>query len=142
MLGWLRRRAPATAGKKRPDAASTGAEAHRRSMGARPRQAPRVSAKERDGGGLMVTVLLARPRWQRALGGPAAAERTFALDAVGRQVYEWCDGKARVKDLVARFTREKKVHPAEAETAVAMFLRTLAGKGLIVMELDKPKGRK
>jgi hypothetical protein len=110
-------------------------------MAAKPLQAPRLSTKERDGGGLMVTVALARPGWQRALGGSATSERTFALDAVGRQVYEWCDGKARVKDLVARFARDKKVHPAEAETAVTMFLRTLAGKGLIVMEMEKPKAR-
>jgi hypothetical protein len=118
---------------------SRGAELHRRSMSARPAQAPRVRAAEREGGGLMVTVRLERPRWQRFLGGELTMERTFGLDAAGREVYEWCDGRARVADLVARFAADHRLHVAEAETAVTMFLRTLLGKGLIVMEVEKRK---
>jgi hypothetical protein len=110
-------------------------------MSARPAQAPRVRAKEREDGGLMVTVLLQRPRWQRLLGGEGTMERSFGLDAVGRQVYEWCDGHASVAELIRRFTREKQVHPAEAEAAVTTFLRTLVHKGLVVMEIEKPTAK-
>lgn len=120
---------------------SPSAAQHRRSMLARPARAPRVGVKEREDGGLLVTVLLQRPRWQRLLGGEGTMERSFGLDAVGRQVYEWCDGRSTVADLVRRFAQEKRVHPAEAEAAVTTFLRTLVGKGLVVMEIEKPGGK-
>lgn len=106
-------------------------------MSARPAQAPRVDATQRDDGGLRVTVRLRRPRWQRFLGGQDTMERSFGMDAVGRQVYEWCDGRASVAVLVRRFARDHGVHAAEAEAAVTAFLRTLVNKGLVVMEMDK-----
>jgi hypothetical protein len=126
---------------EKPSEASPGADRHRRSMGARPAQAPRVRATQREDGGLLVTVLLQRPRWQRMLGGQGTMERSFGLDAVGRQVYDWCDGRASVADLIRRFARERQVHPAEAEAAVTTFLRTLVTKGLIVMEIAKPAAK-
>ena len=126
-------------GRASGPSAADAAKAHKRSMSARPLRAPRLRAEERDGGGLRVTVFLQRPRWQRVLGAPGTMERTFALDAVGRQVYEWCDGKTSVAALVARFAKDRQVHLAEAQAAVTMFLRTLAGKGLVVMEMDKKK---
>ena len=120
---------------------SPSAARHRRSMSARPTRAPRVRAAQREDGGLLVTVLLQRPRWQRFLGGQDTMERSLGLDAVGRQVYEWCDGRSTVAELVRRFAREKQVHPAEAEAAVTTFLRTLVHKGLVVMEIEKPAAK-
>ncbi len=122
--------------------ASARAEKHARSMLARPVQALRVRAEEREGGGLLVTVRLHRPGWQRLLGGGDTMEKSFGLDAIGRQVYDWCDGRSTVEELARRFARQRQVSVAEAEAAVTTFLRTLVSKGLVVMEMDRPGSRR
>lgn len=106
------------------------------SLGGVPHRLPVVRRCEREGK-LHLTVRFERPRWQRLLGGAEHAERTFALDAYGRRVYDGCDGRSTVRDIVHRFARQTQVSPPEAELAVARFLRTLMNKGLVVMELEK-----
>lgn len=107
-------------------------------LSARPERTPVVRTVERDDGGLKVVVRLVRPPWLRWLGGrPREFERTYGLDVLGREVYEACDGRTTVKTLMRNFEKRHHVSPAEAETAVAAFLRTLIAKGLVVMALDR-----
>jgi len=105
-------------------------------MSARPRAAAVIGIQPRDGGGAHVKVLLPRPRWQAWLGGGGDLEKTFALDAYGREVFEACDGKRSVRAIVRRFAANHRLNRAEAEMSVTAFLRTLMRKGLIVMEMD------
>lgn len=109
-------------------------------MAARPVQVPRVRLVERPDGGANVTVEVLRPGWQRLLGTPRHAERTFGLDAVGREVYEACDGKRTVGRLVGEFGRRRKCGRAESELAVTTFLETLVKKGLVVLAVRRPGG--
>ena len=112
-------------------------------MTARPRQAPVVRTKHRPDDGVNVTVMIRRPRWHRWLGGSERSERTFGLDAYGREVFEACDGKRSVRAIVRRFAANHEISRPEAELSVTTFLKTLMAKGLVVMELDKPaKGRR
>lgn len=111
-------------------------------MSARPRQAPIVRTEERPDGGANVTVLIRRPVWQRWIGGSHVAERTFGLDAYGREVFEACDGKRSVQAIVRRFARQHKLSRAEAEMSVTTFVRTLLGRGLLVIEVDRPDGKR
>lgn len=105
----------------------------------RPHRVPPVGAEERDGGGLLVTVELQRKGWQRWLGFPKLIRRSYGLDAVGRQVYDACDGRTTVRRIVRRFAEANRLNIAEAELAVTTFLKTLIGRGIIVMEVDRER---
>ena len=102
-------------------------------LSARPAQTPAERVEDRRDGGCLVTIRCLRPRWQRWLGGGPTAARTFGLDAVGREVYEACDGRRSVREIVADFAAAHSVSPAEAELSVTAFLRTLVAKGVAVI---------
>jgi hypothetical protein len=106
-------------------------------MGARPARRPAVQTRPREGGGLLVTVTLRRPRWQCWLGAPEQFEKTFGLDAIGRWVYEQCDGARSVRKIVQAFATKHGVTLAEAEIAVTTFLKTLMSKGVVEMAVSR-----
>jgi hypothetical protein len=102
-------------------------------MAARPCALP-VKRRETDAkGDLRLTVAYERTRLQRWLGASDRCERTYALDALGREVYEQCDGKRSVRDIAAAFAERHTVSLAEAEYSVTAYLRTLTAKGLVAM---------
>lgn len=105
-------------------------------MKGRPHRTPPVRTEEKNGK-LYVTVRFRRPGWQRILGADDTCERTFGLDAYGRCVYEGCDGKRTVEEVVRRFAETNRVSPPESEMAVTKFMRTLLAKGLVAMELER-----
>jgi hypothetical protein len=109
-------------------------------MAARPVRLPAARTEPRDGGGLYVTVCLERPRWQRWLGADETFERTFGLDALGRRVYEMCDGRRKVSHMARDLAEERKISRAEAEIAVTTFLKTLMSKGLVAAMVDRRNG--
>lgn len=90
---------------------------------------------ETKGEKFYVTLEFVRPRWQRVLGADKLCERSFGLDAYGREVYDACDGKTPVRTLIKRFAKKNHIDPAEAERNLTMFLKTLIGKGLIGIPL-------
>lgn len=104
---------------------------------ARPMHVPVKSAEADAKGELHVVMEYARPNWQQRIGGSAKCERTFVLDRLGREVYEWCDEKRSVRQIVARFAAEHKVSCAEAEYSVTTYLKTLLKKGLVAMVVDR-----
>jgi len=108
-------------------------------LAARPLRAEILGAEEKDGK-LHLTVELGRPRWQRLLGAEPRCRRTFALDALGQEVYRLCDGRNSVGDIVRRFGAGHNLCPADAETSVTAFLKTLMSKGLVGMEMDIAPG--
>lgn len=97
-----------------------------------------VVRKKRENDKLHLTVEFVRPRWQQMLGAEQICERTFALDEYGQRVYEYCDGRRTVRQVVDKFAKRTKVSQPEAETAVTRFMRTLIAKGLIAMQMEKP----
>jgi hypothetical protein len=102
-----------------------------------PHRLPSVRREEKNGK-LYVTVTFDRPRWQRLLGADRECERTFGLDAYGRQVYESCDGRRTVREVIRQFSQRTRISEPESEIAVTKFLRTLMAKGLVAIELEKP----
>ncbi len=103
-----------------------------------PHRLPAVRKEEKNGK-LYVTVKLERARWQRVLGADRECERTFGLDAYGRRVYESCDGRQSVRQVIRSFSKQTRISEPESELAVTKFLRTLMMKGLVAMELEKPR---
>lgn len=93
--------------------------------------------REEKNGKLYVTVRFKRPGWQRILGAVETCERTFGLDAYGRRVYERCDGKRTVEEIVGSFADVTRISLPEAEMAVTRFMKTLMSKGLIAVEIDR-----
>ncbi|MBN1865831.1 PqqD family protein [Candidatus Sumerlaeota bacterium] len=110
-------------------------------MKARPEQMPFVHRATEDDGGLKIAVKLRANRLARFLGGGGEVERTFQLDALGREVYEACDGEATVEKIVRAFAKRHKLSIGEAEVSVTTYLKTLVSKALIGMAVDKPGSR-
>jgi hypothetical protein len=105
-----------------------------------PFRLPPVRQEEKNGK-LYVTILYERPRWQRVLGADRECQRTFGLDMYGRSVYECCDGRRPVRQIVRQFAEQACVSVPEAEHAVTTFLRTLLSKGLVAMKMERVEGR-
>ncbi len=57
--------------------------------------------------------------------------RKIALDAVGSDVWELCDGERDVESVVRAIVKSHKLTRREAEVSVTMFLQTLAKKNLV-----------
>lgn len=108
---------------------------------ARPRALPTVRFEEQPGGTFNVTVRIAPVRWVRWFMRLNEVERTFSLDALGREVYEACDGKTDVKTIVRNFAAAHKLSIVEAEISVSTFLKTLTSKGLVALSVDRPRGQ-
>lgn len=70
---------------------------------------------------------------RRRFGPPGAPppEKQLELDELGTLTWDLMDGTLRFADIVRRFSRRTQVHPKEAETAVAQFIRELGKRGLI-----------
>lgn len=57
--------------------------------------------------------------------------RTLELDSMGSYVWNHIDGRNSVQDLAEIVTKHYKCHPAEAEHAVATFIRQLGRRGIL-----------
>jgi len=92
-----------------------------------------LEEKPLENGGVKVTISVpTRPMQRRLLRLPEYVKRDFELDAFGREVLQWCDGKNSVADLLDKFSARYRLSREESEKAVLTFLRTLTSKGLIV----------
>lgn len=96
-----------------------------------------VLKQEVKGTDLFITILCDRPRWQVVLGAQKTCEHTFCLDMLGKEVYEMCNGKDNVKEIVADFASKHNISIAEAEMSITQYLRTLMMKGLVAIQLPK-----
>jgi hypothetical protein len=65
-------------------------------------------------------------------------EKQLELDELGTLTWDLMDGRLRVADIVRRFSRQTRVHPKEAEAAVAQFIRELGKRGLIGLKQIDP----
>ena len=77
---------------------------------------------------------------RRRFGPPAkgTVEKQIELDELGTLTWDLMDGTLKFSDIVRRFSRRTKVHPKEAEAAVAQFIRELGRRGLIGLKKDEP----
>ena len=58
-------------------------------------------------------------------------QRTLELDAMGSRVWNLIDGQATVRDIARQIAGHYACHPAEAEQAVALFVRQLGQRGIL-----------
>jgi len=96
-------------------------------------QAMRIESQEP---GLLLWLPL-QPRWwmRPPLSWilPYRKEKGIALDAMGRQVLEACNGEATVETIVERFAERHQLRFHEARQSVLSFLRMLVERRVIAL---------
>ena len=71
---------------------------------------------------------------------PLRDERGYGLDALGQEVWNACDGKSSVEQVVEGFADRHRLGFHEARLAVMQFLRTLAERKLVVLLMPEGRG--
>jgi hypothetical protein len=87
---------------------------------------------ETSAGHWRLTVPLKPGGWAaRFLRVPKTITKTFELDELGKLVWDACDGRTSVRDVIRTLANRYDLNEREAEVATLTFLRTLMRKGLI-----------
>jgi hypothetical protein len=69
--------------------------------------------------------------WARLLLRASALVRKFEFDELGLFVWNACDGKTRVEQIIRQLAKRYNLNPRAAEVSTLAFLQTLAKKSLI-----------
>ncbi|MDX2054547.1 MAG: PqqD family protein [Polyangiaceae bacterium] len=99
-----------------------------------------VRAEER-GQTLILYVPIQRRWWMRGPFGwllPFRKEKGIALDSLGREVWEACDGTRTIEDIAEGFAARHRVRFHEAKLSVTTFLRSLVERRVVVLVLTEP----
>lgn len=114
---------------------------YRQSLQAIPVRNQRLTeATDPNTGDLLLTVRL---RYGPILGAlrwllKAQQTKTYALDGVGREVYEDVDGKRNFETLIDRFASRHKLTFLEARALLAQYLQMLTKRGIIAATMPRP----
>lgn len=103
---------------------------------ARPTRNTAARAVENGSTGVTLWVKRRRPAWMVPPVSwvvPYAAEREIVLDALGRQVWQWCDGSLTVEEIADRFKDEHRLTFHEARAAVTGYLQKLIQRGVLAI---------
>lgn len=88
------------------------------------------------GGATLKVPLRTGGRWNTWLFRvPQGATKTFELDALGLLVWESCDGKTSVQQVIRKLAKRYNLNLREAQVPTLAFLQTLVKKGLIGMTM-------
>jgi hypothetical protein len=84
------------------------------------------------GDGAKLKVPLRQTRWSGWLFRlPEGASKTFELDPMGLLVWNSCDGKTSVQQIIRILAKRYNLNLREAEIPTLSFLQTLVKKGLL-----------
>ncbi len=94
-------------------------------------------AVERHGPEMLLRIPVA-PRWYltNPLSWallPQKKERKIALDAVGREIWDACDGRNTVEQIAEVFAQRHRLRFHAARLSVSAFLRDLTERGAVVI---------
>ena len=68
---------------------------------------------------------------------PFRREKGIALDGLGRQVLEYCDGHATIERIVEGFAAHHKLRFHEARQSVLLFLKMLLERKVVALVIEK-----
>lgn len=68
---------------------------------------------------------------------PVRRERVVRLDRLGTQIWNLCDGRKTVEEVVDAFAARHRLTFHEAKVAVTGYAKTLIQRGLLVIALPK-----
>lgn len=102
-------------------------------LGAVPMPRPEIQTQLTDQGLVRISYPATLAPWIARLipGSFTLPVRTLELDAMGTYVWNLIDGTASVHDLARHVATHYACHPAEAEQAVAAFVRQLGQRGIL-----------
>jgi len=111
-------------------------------LSSRPVRNPELKIEPTEKGGLKVYLKRSTAWWVWVLAVlfPIPRERMVELDEVGKQVWELCDGKNTLQDMIEIFRREHKLTRAEAEWSLRTYLRDLGKRGMVAFLVEE-RGR-
>ncbi len=91
------------------------------------------TVETQDGGALLTVPLSPRGAGRWLFRIPEGASKTFELDALGWFVWQTCDGKTSVQQIIRLFAKRYHLNLREAEVSMLKFMEMLVRKGLIGM---------
>ena len=108
-------------------------------LGSRPVRNEGVRVEETEEGGLRIVAQRRNDWWIRALTAvlPIPRERRIELDAVGKQVWEMCDGEHTLRDIIEMFQERHKLTRMEAEWSLRNYLKDLGKRNLVGFVVEK-----
>lgn len=112
-------------------------------LAVKPTQLVQAKFTDTGDGGAKLTVPLKSAGWSTWLMRmPEGATKTFELDELGVFVWNSCDGKTSVQQMIRRLARERKLTLREVEVATLQFLQTLIRKGLVGVPVREDRAGK
>jgi len=108
----------------------------------KPMRLVKATLTRKDDGGASLKVPLPpgrRVAWFFKI--PDGMIKTFELDALGLLVWESCDGKTTVQQVIRKLAKRYQFSLREAEVSTLSFLTTLVKKGLIGMPVRDSKSK-
>jgi hypothetical protein len=107
-------------------------------MAARPLQMVKCDLEPMPNGGAKLKVPLRQGGFVgKVFRVPEGATKTFELDSLGLFVWENCDGKTSVQQIIRRLAKEHQLTQREVEVATIRFLQMLVRKGLVGMSIEQ-----
>ena len=81
--------------------------------------------------------------WVKSLFGTKMVPRQIILDELGLFVFKQIDGRHSVRQIIASFAKEFKLHPREAEASIVEFLNMLMSRNVVsvIFERDPFEGK-
>lgn len=111
------------------------------SLAAKPVRLVETALEEEPGGGGKLKVPVRQTRWSGWLfSAPPGAVKIFEFDPIGIFVWNSCDGKTSVQQIIRTLAKRYNLNLREAEVPTVRFLHVLAKKGLVGLPMyDKIK---
>jgi hypothetical protein len=95
---------------------------------------------ERPDGGANLEVPIRQTHWTGWFYRvPAGATKTFELDTLGLLVWNSCDGRTSVQQIIRKLSKRYNLTLREAQVPTLGFLQTLVRKGLVGMPVESKK---
>lgn len=92
---------------------------------------PEISMHQTADGLIQLRYPVRLTAWLARLFPTSKPMRTLELDVMGSYVWSLLDGKRSVDEMAATLASAYALHPAEAQQAVALFLRRLGQRGIV-----------
>ncbi len=110
-------------------------------MSSQPMQNPNVRSEQRRNGLLLRLPLDKKPKTSKLAMAvfrlPDQPHRKISLDSIGSGIWELCNQKNTVADIIESTRQRYKFSHKEALISVTTFLKQLGGKGLVAFVVPK-----
>jgi len=111
------------------------------SLSAKPVRNPLVGTRIDANGELVLSVPMKRNLKTRLISTffLVPKNREIILDETGRRIWEKCNGKNTVIQMIESLIADYKLNRKEAEVSLIEYLRMLSSRGLVALEIEQKK---